>query len=392
MTYYSTRYVDPRPQIISNGGGRVGYIHINENNRFVTDIQTRDNRSSESNGRLSYKIIGGADARLFYIDRHSGKVFFKHAPDFENPLDHGHNNQYEVAVKVIDGAGYTDTQLLKINVKDVQAVDPRPQIVSNGGGDTAHININENSTFVTDLQTTDNISTEANGRLSYFISGGVDKSFFNIDQKTGEVKFNFAPDFEKPLDSDGDNTYEISVKVVDGAGYTDTQLLKVKIQDVAEGGPGNPDPNPGEVVNIGDDGDNVLQGSDANEMFSGGGGNDVILAGGGNDRLNGTDKFARGIGEIDNLNGEGGRDVFLLGDADGSFYVGNQFDDFAIIRDFVSGEDRIVLSGSSSDYRVADGNNGNALILTTAGNDAVGNVLNQTASNIDLNSGDFIFV
>ncbi|MEL7226704.1 MAG: cadherin domain-containing protein, partial [Cyanobacteria bacterium J06576_12] len=285
-----------------------------------------------------------------------------------------------------------------IEVKDVAEVDPNPKIVSNGGGSTAHVNVDENSQFVTDVQTVDNRSTEANGRLSYFIHGGEDKSFFSIDKKTGKVSFNFAPDFEKPVDADGDNTYEVGVKVVDGAGYTDTQLLKVKVQDVVEGkpdpdpDPGSPTPNPGETSLVGDDGDNTLRGTDANEMFSGKGGNDVLLGGGGNDRLNGTDKFSRGVGEIDNLNGQAGRDVFFLGDSDGAFYVGEEFGDFAIIQDFVSGEDRFLLSGGSSDYTVADGGNGNAFILTKDGNDAVANVLNQSAADINLDSGDFLYV
>ena len=96
-----------------------------------------------------------------------------------------------------------------INFINVSEVDFIPSIVSNGGGSSAHVEVSENSTFVTDVQTVDNISTEANGRLSYFIEGGVDKSFFNIDKSTGEVSFNFAPDFENPIEADGDNTYEV---------------------------------------------------------------------------------------------------------------------------------------------------------------------------------------
>ena len=245
MTYFNfnSYFTNPKPRIVSDGGGYTAYLHVKENTKFVTDVQTKDNRSTEANGRLSYSIIGGADKNLFTIDRYSGKVYFKNAPDFEKPLDYGRDNRYEVKIKVKDAAGYTDTQLLKIEVKDVAEVDPNPKIVSNGGGSTAHVNVDENSQFVTDVQTVDNRSTEANGRLSYFIHGGEDKSFFSIDKKTGKVSFNFAPDFEKPVDADGDNTYEVGVKVVDGAGYTDTQLLKVKVQDVVEGKP-DPDPDP----------------------------------------------------------------------------------------------------------------------------------------------------
>ncbi len=108
-----------KPQITSNGGGSEASVHINENNRLVTDVETYDTVSTESNGRLTYSIIGGSDAHLFEIDARNGKLYFKTAPDYENPLDYGKNNVYDVKVQVKDVAGYTDTQLLHVTVKDI---------------------------------------------------------------------------------------------------------------------------------------------------------------------------------------------------------------------------------------------------------------------------------
>ncbi|MEO0706666.1 MAG: cadherin domain-containing protein [Cyanobacteria bacterium J06649_5] len=390
MTYYRyNRYQDPRPKIVSDGGRDVAYLHVTENNRFVTDISTVDNRSSEYNGRLAYKIVGGVDAHLFQVDRRTGKVYFKHAPDYESPLDYGRNNRYQVKVKVVDAAGYSDTQLLDITVKNVQEVDPRPEIISDGGGNFAHVSVDENTTFVTDVETTDNISTEANGRLSYFIHGGADKDFFSIDKKTGEISFNYAPDFESPQDSGYDNTYEVGVKVVDGAGYTDTQTIKVVVNDVKEDDGGH-NPGPGDNIIEGDSEDNFLEGTGADESFFGAGGNDVLIGGGGNDRLNGTNGISRGVGEVDNLSGSEGADAFLLGDTDGAFYVGNGFGDFAIINDFSAGEDSIVLAGSAGDYTLVDGTEGEAFILTNNGNDAIARISGQSSANLDLSTFDFV--
>lgn len=44
---------------------------------------------------------------------------FKNAPDFETPADTNHNNVYNVAVEVSDGLGATDTQVIAVNVTNV---------------------------------------------------------------------------------------------------------------------------------------------------------------------------------------------------------------------------------------------------------------------------------
>ncbi|MGF1492761.1 MAG: Ig-like domain-containing protein, partial [Microcoleaceae cyanobacterium] len=115
MTYYNSN----APRIISNGGGSRAKIHIDENTTFVTDVETSDRISTEKNGRLTYKIVGGIDRHLFEIDKKTGVLSFKNAPDFEHPTDSNRDGDYHVKVKVIDGAGYTDTQKIEVVVKDV---------------------------------------------------------------------------------------------------------------------------------------------------------------------------------------------------------------------------------------------------------------------------------
>jgi hypothetical protein len=51
---------------------------------------------------------------------------------------------------------------------------------------------------------------------------------------SGELSFITAPDFEIPLDAGGDNIYEVTVQVSDGA-LLDTQALTVTITDAFEG-------------------------------------------------------------------------------------------------------------------------------------------------------------
>ncbi|MEL7038855.1 MAG: cadherin repeat domain-containing protein, partial [Cyanobacteria bacterium J06592_8] len=115
MTYYYSN----DPEIISNGGGLYANIHVDENTTFVTDVETFDTISTEENGRLTYKIVGGRERDQFEIDSKTGVLSFKDAPDFENPTDSNLDGDYNVKVKVIDGAGFTDTQSIRVVVKDV---------------------------------------------------------------------------------------------------------------------------------------------------------------------------------------------------------------------------------------------------------------------------------
>ena len=81
----------------------------------------------------------------------------------------------------------------------------QPIITSNGGGDTAVIEVDEGTLAVTDVMTTgSNGYSEGNG-LSYTLNAGDDADLFNIDANTGVISFKTAPDFENPADADGNN-------------------------------------------------------------------------------------------------------------------------------------------------------------------------------------------
>ncbi|MGR3279849.1 calcium-binding protein, partial [Acaryochloris marina NIES-2412] len=105
-----------------------------------------------------------------------------------------------------------------------------PTITSDGGGATATINVVENQTAVTDVETTDDFNTEGAG-LTYSFTGGADQALFNLDANTGVITFNTAPDFEMPGDANGDNNYALQVTVTDAGGLTDVQDITVSVTD-----------------------------------------------------------------------------------------------------------------------------------------------------------------
>jgi Ca2+-binding RTX toxin-like protein len=97
---------------------------------------------------------------------------------------------------------------------------------------------------------------------------------------------------------------------------------------------------------VGTSNNDTIKGNNTGNKFTGGSGNDILTGGNGKDILNGTNSTARGVGEVDKLTGGGGRDTFALGDKNGSFYLGNGKNDYALINDFDLTQDRIQLGGN----------------------------------------------
>ncbi len=83
--------------------------------------------------------------------------------------------------------------------------------------------LENNTTFFFDIDAID--------ATSYSISGG-DSDFFNINS-TGVITFKSTPDYEIPLDSDANNTYEFNVVADDGTS-TDTKTLKITVLDIVD--------------------------------------------------------------------------------------------------------------------------------------------------------------
>ncbi|MEQ9407984.1 MAG: cadherin domain-containing protein [Fuerstiella sp.] len=110
----------------------------------------------------------------------------------------------------------------------VASVNDDPTVTSDGGGPTAAISVGENNTAVTTVTSSD----VDGGSPVYSITGGADAAAFSIDASTGALNFVSSPDFETPADVGGDNIYNVTVHVSDGAGGTDTQDISVTVTDV----------------------------------------------------------------------------------------------------------------------------------------------------------------
>jgi uncharacterized repeat protein (TIGR01451 family) len=318
---------------------------VAENQTAAIDVDTTDDSDDETGG-LTYSLSGGDDAGLFSIDSGTGVISFDTAPNFENPLDVGADNSYELQVTVTDSGNLTDVEPVTITVTNLVEQATIGDLVWNDtdedgvqdGGETGQdgvvvnlidgndgttqldttttaggglysftvnpglyivefvapsgtvftvqgagidlaldsdadettgrtgtitvveeevedtidaglvpeptgsapvitppgpLSVDENTTFVVDLETTDDADVESDG-LTYSIIGGIDEEAFIIDELTGELTFSEPPDHEFPWDAGQDNTYVVTVRVTDTSGLTDEITLTVTVNDVYE--------------------------------------------------------------------------------------------------------------------------------------------------------------
>ncbi len=202
---------DNAPVITSIAG-----ISVTENNAVVTTVTATD--ADLPPQPLTYSIAGGADSTLFAVNPSTGELTFTAAPDFEMQKDAGMDNVYNVTIQASDGT-FAITQDMAVTVTPVN--DNMPVIAS-----PASFSIPENSTAVTILTATDaDLPTQP---LTYSIIGGVDSALFTVNSSTSALDFVTARDYEAPNDAGGDNIYNVTIQVSDGA-FTATQELAVTV-------------------------------------------------------------------------------------------------------------------------------------------------------------------
>ena len=100
-------------------------------------------------------------------------------------------------------------------------------------GDSSSTTINENSV---DVGVVGAVDIDPRDDVTGYSVGGVDSAFFSITDY-GELTFSSAPDFESPVDSGGDNVYNVVVTATSGAGgrvRTATHNVTVTVLDVVE--------------------------------------------------------------------------------------------------------------------------------------------------------------
>jgi Ca2+-binding RTX toxin-like protein len=340
---------DNAPTIVSAGN-----ITLDENIALATTIVAVDADNTTPGFAPQFSIAGGADSALFSIDAATGALTFITAPDFENPADSNHDNQYDVVVKASDGL-FNAQQNVSITVSNIN--DNAPKILSNGGTANTSITLSENSTAVTTVQASD-----ADGTVPTFrIAGGLDAALFALDAATGALIFKSAPDFENPEDSNQDNRYQVIVEATDGT-FATPQTIEIVVTDINEVG-------------------RTITGTAGNDTFSPTAAaafrttalNDVITGLAGNDTIDG------GAG-VDRMDGGAGNDIYYV---DVYSDDGRSFNDDLVIEAANGGVDRV---NASVSYRLASEVEHLTLLGTAdingTGNDLDNQIIGNSGANI----------
>lgn len=174
---------------------------------------------------ITYSITVGDAAGGFAIDA-NGQITIANASALDLDFDDGTDQVAVLTVNVNDGA-HDETQQVFVNVS---AVNDNAPVFASGATES----VAEGTTAVGAIVATD--SDLPAQVVTYSISGGTDQGKLRI-VSGNQLEFIEAPDFENPLDADGDNAYEVELTADDGNGRTTTHAVTVFVTNVAPTAP-----------------------------------------------------------------------------------------------------------------------------------------------------------
>ncbi len=202
-------------------------VNINENDDYTSSTPTIDETDPANlpSGDVNW-TIGGEDAGLFTINHATGAITLVAQADFEVATDGatGGDNTLNIDITATDADNHSDTESFVITVIDIaEERDFNITTISD-----AIVLENSVYTSVTPQLVGDTIKTP----FTYSLVG-TDMGLFTIDSSTGVVSM-VARDFEAPVDSDANNTYEVGIKATDTVGNSDTEYFMVQVYNVSE--------------------------------------------------------------------------------------------------------------------------------------------------------------
>ena len=172
------------------------------------------------------------DGGKFQIDQGTGELRFISSPDFENNGSISGNNEYNLMVRATDLGGVTADQNITVFVLD----DNDQPTLSGGNLNPSSISIPED-TIVGSVFIDLNVSDQDASHTHIWSLSGDDASYFEIDPSTGELALRVSLDYENRLDTNTDNTYDLTLTATDSHSSSMTSepfVFQVTIGDVNE--------------------------------------------------------------------------------------------------------------------------------------------------------------
>jgi hypothetical protein len=143
--------------------------------------------------------------------------------DFNNPLDSDNDNNYVVNLAFSD-AEFSSTVAVSLRIiNNSLTLGLDPLTVSENDPSSSSITSGAASGLIFSLDTS-TASTD-------------DQDLFRLDTETGELTFITPPDFENPLDRNGDNVYVVQLFITDAVGRVGNAQQTLQITDIATQNP-----------------------------------------------------------------------------------------------------------------------------------------------------------
>ena len=183
-----------------------------------TETFSRTYTASDPEGAASTYTwsLSGTDNGDFDIDRNTGELTFRSAPDYESPADSDRDNEYLVTVVATDQGNLQGTLPVTVTVDDVNEA---PTVT---GIETTTFSENSVRSVATYRATDPERDT-----IDWSVSG-TDRDDFEISE-TGVLTFASVPDFENPVDADQDTEYLVTVEARDDEFNTGTLDVTITV-------------------------------------------------------------------------------------------------------------------------------------------------------------------
>ena len=200
-------------------------VAIDDDNNGIDPITENGASPVQLPDAVMYEL-SGADAGYFDIVQATGQILTVKKLDYEA------KKEFKVTVKASDVAGLYDTIDMTINVLDVDEV-PVPDVLRIAG-DSSH-DYEENGT-----EAVGEYTVAAGGEASpgAWTLEGADTGSFTLTGSgtTRMLEFRSSPDYDAEADADGDNMYEVTIKVTDSINSDtyDTLAVTVTVTNVDE--------------------------------------------------------------------------------------------------------------------------------------------------------------
>ena len=208
--------VNEAPRITSNRGGDVASVTIRENGSAVTTVRATD---PDRGARITYSVVGGADAVLFTINPSTGVLRFSSAPNFEQPTDTDRNNVYQVVVQASDARGGTDSQVISVRVTNVNEAPTDLRLSAN--------RVAEHAAAGTVIGTVTSRDPDTRDTKTYSLTDSADGRFA-IHRSTGVMTVADG----SLLDYESATSHSVTVRVTDRSGQSYEETLTINLTNV----------------------------------------------------------------------------------------------------------------------------------------------------------------